>query len=572
MSAVDAEGLRRNILVYAGLALAAMSLVISAVAIGPLAIHLRDSALASLGHTMELKAVASEEFLGRARSMAVQVTSRSGIRDKLAAYHRGEVTETALADFTRDKLADALSLSPELAGIARFDAQGRLIVMVGHSFTMDVDDPPPVGVDELTILAPREMGSVPYVLILAPIRSPSGLRIGTDAVLINSQRLVSIIRDTRNLGATGDVALVDAREHPRALLPFGGGRAGAVEMAFGTNEVATVTDAVGALHAVSRRAGPVLLVATHIPSVGWTLLLRVQSREATAAVDRLILMVAGGAAALTVVGIFGLMLVLQPLTGAFIVQSSDVRRQFQELGRVKAELDVKTRQLAMSTVELQEYAYAASHDLQEPLRTVTSFSQLLARRYRGRLGSEADEFIAYIIEGAERMGRQINDLLAYACLGGDEVPTERIDLDAVVADILAGVRPTFDESGAVVTISPLPPVHGTRDHISRLLQNLIANGLKFSPPGVAARVDISAQMHDDKVEVIVRDEGIGIDPEYQDRIFHMFKRLHPRGSYEGSGIGLAMCRKIAENHGGRIWVVSRLGEGASFHVLLPPAG
>ena len=169
------------------------------------------------------------------------------------------------------------------------------------------------------------------------------------------------------------------------------------------------------------------------------------------------------------------------------------------------------------------------------------------------------------------MGRQINDLLAYANLGGDEIPAERIDLEAVMGEILDSTRAAIAQSGAMVTRTPLPVIRGYPDQITRLFQNLVANALKFIEPGEVPRIDITSTSHDGWLEVVVRDEGIGIESQYQDRIFHMFKRLHPRGSYEGSGVGLAMCRKIAENHDGLIWVVSHLGEGAAFHVLLPLA-
>ena len=571
MSPVNSEGLRRQILAYAGIALAAVSLLVSVAIIAPLSQHLRDSAMLSLGHSLELKAQATDEYLTRTRTLARLITNRSVTNDRLAAYLRGEGSLPALSKLIQEKLEDALSLSPELAGITCFDTRGNVITAVGRAVSWANDEPPLAGIDDILILPPRTINGMPYLVVAAPIRSRDGARIGTDVMLVDARPLVAIVRDTRNLGATGDVALLEDGEHPRAFLSFGGGMAHGVDVAPGSNEMAMVVSAHNVGHAISRQGGQYSWLAVPVPSVGWTLLLRIQSHEAMAIVDRLVLWGGLGAVVLVVAGVYGMMLMVRPLIGTCLVPEVDVRRQVQELGRIKDELSHKTHQLAISSTELQEYAYAASHDLQEPLRTVTSFSQLLARRYHGQLGLEADEFIGFIIEGADRLGRQINDLLAYANLGGDEIPAERIDLEAVMGEILDSTRAAIAQSGAMVTRTPLPVIRGYPDQITRLFQNLVANALKFIEPGEVPRIDITSTSHDGWLEVVVRDEGIGIESQYQDRIFHMFKRLHPRGSYEGSGVGLAMCRKIAENHDGRIWVVSHLGEGAAFHVLLPLA-
>ncbi|MCR6629724.1 MAG: ATP-binding protein [Magnetospirillum sp.] len=245
-------------------------------------------------------------------------------------------------------------------------------------------------------------------------------------------------------------------------------------------------------------------------------------------------------------------------------------RQIEDLEQAKAELAAKSRSLALSNADLKEYAYAASHDLQEPVRTIVGFAQLLKRRYGNRMGPEADEFIAFIVEGAERMRRQINDLLSYARLDHGEFRLEPVSMEAVVDEALTGLTGAIAESGAEITRHPLPAVRGSSDALVRLMHNLVANGLKFIAKGEAPRIDISGTVVDGWADIVVRDHGVGIDPQYRERIFRMFERLEP-GQYPGSGIGLAICRKVADMHGGRIWVDSVRGAGATFHIRLPAA-
>jgi light-regulated signal transduction histidine kinase (bacteriophytochrome) len=277
-----------------------------------------------------------------------------------------------------------------------------------------------------------------------------------------------------------------------------------------------------------------------------------------------------GAVLATSLGVAGLVMVLRPLTGAFLVQTGDMARQIEELEKAKAELAAKSHSLALSNADLQEYAYAASHDLQEPVRTIVGFSQLLKRRYGGQLGPDADEFIGFIVEGAERMRRQINDLLAYARLDRGEFQLEPVAMDEVVDEALSALAGTIAETGAEVLRRPLPNVRGRRDALVRMVQNLVSNSLKFAAGDERPRIDIIGHVVDGWAEIVVRDNGIGIDPQYHERIFRMFERLEP-GQYPGSGIGLAICRKVADMHGGRIWVESARGAGASFHIRLPAA-
>jgi len=224
--------------------------------------------------------------------------------------------------------------------------------------------------------------------------------------------------------------------------------------------------------------------------------------------------------------------------------------------------------LRRSNTELEQLAYVASHDMQEPLRMVASYLQLVAQRYQGRLDAEADEFIGYAVDGAKRMQALINDMLAYSRVGTKARPFKPTDCKAVVATVLGQLRIATAESGAEVSTGELPTVMGDATQLLQLFQNLVTNAIKFrgeAPP----RVRIDAEPCDEGWCFSVRDNGIGIAPEYFERIFVLFQRLHGRAQYPGTGIGLAICKKIVERHGGRIWVESAPAEGSVFRFTMP---
>ncbi len=225
-------------------------------------------------------------------------------------------------------------------------------------------------------------------------------------------------------------------------------------------------------------------------------------------------------------------------------------------------------ELRRSNEELERFAYVASHDLQEPLRTVASYVQLLSRRYRDRLDGDAMDFIDFAVGGVRRMQHLIEDLLAFSRVGTRGAPLVPTELPAVLRATLDTLHAALEESGAEVTADEMPTVVADAGQVAQLLTNLIGNALKFRG-AEAPRVHVGAERIDRMWSISVRDNGIGIAPEYFDRIFVIFQRLHSREEYAGTGVGLAICKKIVERHGGRIWVESTPGQGARFTFTLP---
>jgi len=225
-------------------------------------------------------------------------------------------------------------------------------------------------------------------------------------------------------------------------------------------------------------------------------------------------------------------------------------------------------ELARSNAELEQFAYVASHDLQEPLRMVASYTQLLGKRYGDKLDGDAREFMAYIIDGAARMKQLIEDLLAYSRVGTRGKEFRPVKLDVVVSRARTSLRAALEESGGELTSDALPEVEGDELQLFQLMQNLVGNALKFhgaAPP----RVHVSALEKEHEYVISVQDNGIGIDPQYFERIFMVFQRLHDKGEYPGTGIGLAICKKVVDRHGGHLWVESAPGKGSCFKFSLP---
>lgn len=248
--------------------------------------------------------------------------------------------------------------------------------------------------------------------------------------------------------------------------------------------------------------------------------------------------------------------------------NEDLKNEIAERKITEIEMERLMGELKRSNRELQQFAYVASHDLQEPIRMVASFTQLLERRYKGQLDDDADDFIKFIVEGATRMQQLIEDLLTYSRVTTRAEPFNQIDLEDVFKESIANLKLMIDETNAEITHDPLPRVSADRSQIIQLFQNLIGNSLKFKG-NEDPKIHISVNRDEYSWIFEFADNGIGIAPDHQERIFRVFQRLHTREEYPGTGIGLAVCEKIVQRHGGRIWIESKPGDGAKFFFTLP---
>jgi len=246
-----------------------------------------------------------------------------------------------------------------------------------------------------------------------------------------------------------------------------------------------------------------------------------------------------------------------------VSQVAEIRTSHEEVEHSHALLAAQAQELARSNRDLEQFAYVASHDLQEPLRKVASFTQLLQKRYGDQLDERADQYIEFAVDGAKRMQRLIQDLLGFSRVGRTGGQRVAVDLEKAFAVALADLEDKIAATGASVTHDPLPTVRGERALLEQLFVNLLGNALKFRDPRRSPVVHVGVRALETEWELTVRDNGIGIDAQYADRVFVIFQRLHPKDVYEGTGIGLALCKRIVEHHGGRIWIEPTAGGGTT---------
>ncbi|HEX3012994.1 MAG TPA: ATP-binding protein [Methanobacterium sp.] len=256
---------------------------------------------------------------------------------------------------------------------------------------------------------------------------------------------------------------------------------------------------------------------------------------------------------------------LEKIDGYYVIVTD-----LTEQKKSEHELHDLLKDLERSNKELQQFAYVSSHDLQEPLRAIASFTQLLERRYKGKFDSDADEFMDYIVEAAKRMQQMILDLLEFSRVTTNADEFKEIDTAEAFDEALFNLRGTIEYNNAVITRNDLPTVTADKSQLAKVFQNLIANAIKFKKENVPPKIHISAREDPQKNQYIfsIQDNGIGMDPQYAGRIFTLFQRLHTRDEYQGTGIGLSVAKRIIERHGGHIWVESELGKGSTFYFTL----
>ncbi|MCL1870194.1 MAG: ATP-binding protein [Promicromonosporaceae bacterium] len=250
-------------------------------------------------------------------------------------------------------------------------------------------------------------------------------------------------------------------------------------------------------------------------------------------------------------------------------QLEELRTLHAETAEAHDQLTVQAAELERSNRDLEQFAYVASHDLQEPLRKVASFTQLLGKRYQGQLDERADQYIEFAVDGAKRMQRLIQDLLLFSRVGRAEVRDVEVDLEHLLADVVAERAERIAETRGAVTHDPLPVVSGDPTLLRLVVSNVVGNALKFRRPDVPPRVHVSARDTGTAWEIAVADNGIGIDPQFADRVFVIFQRLHPKEVYPGTGIGLALVQRVVEYHGGRAWVGPSPDGGTTVTWTLP---
>jgi light-regulated signal transduction histidine kinase (bacteriophytochrome) len=241
----------------------------------------------------------------------------------------------------------------------------------------------------------------------------------------------------------------------------------------------------------------------------------------------------------------------------------------EQLALTRRELEAKNRWLERSNSDLEEFAYIASHDLSEPLRAISGMVSLLARRYEGQLDADADEFIGFAVDGCQRLRRMIDDLLAFSRAGRVDLTITDVALGDLVAASLRALAPQVTATGATVDVGELPILRADATQLAQVVQNLLSNAMKFHQPDQAPEVRVRAEREATQWRIEVSDDGIGIDEQYRERIFRMFQRLHPAEEFGGTGIGLAISKRIVERHGGHIGVTSNRSGGATFWIALP---
>lgn len=393
-------------------------------------------------------------------------------------------------------------------------------------------------------------GTHPLVIaIAAPIRGPDGGVLGYASV---GYSLIGIQEYIRSFGI-GSVALM-VTDQAGTILAAQHQPAGLVSAA----SQEPVRQALAGRSGVLAQPGPggrSLVAYAPIEGVGWAVTATTPQATAIERVPPL-------AAAVT-----GISLVLVVVLVVALAFTADVWRRRE---RAERDLDIAMAELARSNDELEQFAYVASHDLSEPLRAISGPISFVARRYRGRLDPEADEFIAFAVDGCQRMQQLIDGLLAYSRVGRLETPLGPVDCNLVMNGVLASLGPAIVESGAIVQVGDLPVVTAEANQLGQVLRNLVSNAIKFVPTGRTPEVSVEANLVGDRWRFTVTDNGIGIAAEHRERIFGMFKRLHSREEYVGTGIGLALAKKIVERHGGSIGVEDGPGGvGSRFWFTLP---
>jgi signal transduction histidine kinase len=538
------------------------------------------------------------------RSEVAQSVSRTVQTYVLGVRHQAEAVGAAVLRMepaqAADALLEAVDRQSESVGFMHWvDPEGTIVAssiraavgtsVAQHAYFQAVKGGRPWVASDL--LAAGD-ANVPAFVVACGVMEGRRLR----GVVVAEIEVVELRQILSAKQILGEVVVYDSKgallfQYPSAAELTTGSRAGQDPM---------LAEALGGRTVVGESVSPAdgseqLAARVPIPGLGWVAGANRSAREVASPMVR---------SFLAVLGLMALVIVGSTVVAVFISRRivGDVRRlqdhahalgqgdldhpvqidgisELQELAAAYREMAARrkevegalrgtTEELARSNQDLQQFAYVASHDLQEPLRMVKGFVLLLEQQYKGKLDDKADQFIHFAVDGAERMSRLISELLAYSRVGTQGKEFSDVDCNAVFRQSMGNLQVLARDSGAVVDSDPLPTVKGDPTQLAQVFQNLLANAMKFRDER-APVVHVGVRLSGADWEISVKDNGIGISPAQAGHLFMMFQRLHDRSKYPGTGIGLATCKKIVERHGGKIWVQSQPGEGSTFFFTIP---
>lgn len=579
----DMLAMRRAVIAYATVGVLLMGLFSVLVIMLPLYDQLYKAQQEHLSRLTQNKISRFEHYLSQVRSVAQNLTSDAWTRHLLQAYSDGIVSHDAYVRQTKAILEEAMRRSPLVAGMTRLDRDREHSVSVGRRIPWRSLPLPSAEDPKVRFTGPVVIDRSSYVLAIAGLVRPDGTSAGSDLLLIEWAGIHDILSEQISSARTQDVFLgirqVDGlKAYPVTL---GSGRP-MVEEAEGS--LASIINralemAPGLSDWMLNRAATRLICFGPVRDTHWALIQTIAMDEIYDAPNRPLILVLLGGTVLSLLGAVGMFFLLRPVARRMGVRTDDLEHQVRaatvrELEREKEvaeQLRRDAEELERSNIELQQFAYVASHDLREPLRMVASYLQLIQQRYQGKLDLEGNKFMGFAIEGAHRMQQLVNDLLTYSRVETRSRAFEQVDCNRILEISTENLKSSIDESGARITYDSLPTFLADGSQMMQLFQNLIGNAIKFrgtSPP----RIHVWSGREDGQWNFGVRDNGIGIESEHFERIFQIFKRLQPRDKYPGTGIGLSICRRIVERHGGRIWVESELGQGSTIYFTIAEGG
>ncbi|MCF7854815.1 MAG: hypothetical protein K9N51_08460 [Candidatus Pacebacteria bacterium] len=595
----DMKRLCRWILVYSLAGSICLMAVTALLCILPLRAQVSRAARQCIAREAELRALEMGGYIRSVQQCSCRVARDARVRTLLQTYLKGELDEADYRNQSRQRLEHVLELMEDVAGIVLCGPQGEPLTSGGETFwqqripAMSL----PQSATGVVLGPPFEHRDNVYLMAHVPLTDPTDGRLGTAVLCFSGQRFIDLL-----VRRSGEISCCQVR-----LVLEKEGVFTALCVNPSTNEISRwpVDDnSSEALRRVSTGSpviietpspdGEMLLTALNaLPGCeGWALQVRAPRESLYRGVQGGIGMTLVGIAGIGIVGTLGMVVLIRPLTRHALlrVQAAEddtcgtresLRDETDRRRALEERLRTTEKALRQTDEELVDFAYMVSHDLQEPLRTCRSFAHLLSRRYKGKLDDDGDDFIDFIVDGAERGKDLINGLLDYSRVttrGREPMPVSSYE---VVADVLANLRYSIDKSNAKVEVASLPTVLADEAQSGCLFRHLISNALTFRRKGVppriyiaAAEMDASQQSPGDEDESYslrwlfsVRDNGRGISPKDQHRMFTIFQRVEQDTG--GAGVGLAVCKRIVQRHGGRIWVESEVGKGSTFFFTLP---